>query len=97
MSESDWIHRAQTAEARLKTLEQQIEPVKIKVQHFKESWGIKESNQDGSYKINFDKFAENLGMEQALELRAIIDEKYGISGAPGEKPKVRMKAKEVAS
>lgn len=47
---------------------------------------------DGSADIDFEKFVERLGMAGALEVRAIIDEKYGISGAAGEKPRVKIKA-----
>ena len=88
-TESEWIHRAQSAEARLGTQEAAAGEMKKKIQNFKASWGITEKS-DGSWDMNFDKLADNLGMEQALVLRAIIDEKYGIHGAPGEKPKVRV-------
>ena len=91
MGESELLHRAQTAEAKYNTLMQSVEPMKQKIQNFKMEWGINERG-NGAWQINFDKFAENLGIEQALELRAIIDEKYGISGAAGEKPKVRVPA-----
>ena len=91
MDESYWINRAQSAEAKLATLESNTGPMKEKIQNFKLNWGIKEKG-DGSWDIDFDKFVERLGMEQALGLREIIDEKYRISGAAGEKPKVRVNA-----
>lgn len=46
---------------------------------------------DGSFSINFEKFANNLGLAQCLELRKVIDEMWRISGDPGEKPRVKMK------
>lgn len=89
MSESEWIHRAQSAESRLNTLEESVKPMKEKIQRFKSDWGIREM-PNGAYDIDFDKFADNLGTEQALVLRAIIDEKYQIRGNPGEKPRIRV-------
>lgn len=87
--ESVWIERAQSAEARIKTLEDQYRPMKERVQAFKANFGVKERS-DGSIVVDFEKFVANLPLEQALELRAVIDEHHRISGAPGEKPKVRL-------
>ena len=42
--------------------------------------------------IDFDKFVPALGVEGALELRRIIDETWRVSGAPGEKPRLKVKA-----
>lgn len=88
--ESYWVDRAQSAEARLKTVEDQYKPAIERVQQFKTNFGVRE-RADGSLRIDFDKFAAALGIEQALELRRIIDETYQISGAAGEKPRIRLK------
>ncbi|KKL63677.1 hypothetical protein LCGC14_2172700, partial [marine sediment metagenome] len=75
IDEQYWVERAQTAEAQLVTqkesLGQAIERVKI----FKTNFGIREKN-NGEIDIDFDSFVENLGIENSLELRKIIDEKY---------------------
>jgi len=89
MSESDWIARAQDAESQISTLKQAYEPAIEKVRAFKSNFGVRERS-DGEIVIDFEKFAENLGVEGALELRAVIDEKYQISGNPGEKPRIRL-------
>ena len=87
--ESHWIERAQTAEAQLKTVKDQYVPAIERIQIFKTNFGVREKS-DGSIVIDFDKFTANLGMEQALELRLIIDEKYGITGAAGDKPRISL-------
>ena len=89
--ESVWIERAQSAEARNATLRNQYEPAIERVQNFKANFGVKERS-NGEIVIDYDKFAENLGMDGALELRRVIDEKYRITGAPGEKPRMRVNA-----
>ena len=89
MSESMWIERAQSAEAQLATLKQAFEPAIERVKTFKTNFGIKE-RQNGEIVIDFDKFAKNLGIESAFELRAIIDEVYNISGEPGKKPHLTL-------
>ena len=87
--ESYWIERAQSAEAQVQTLKDAFQPAIERVKNFKANFGVKERS-DGQIDINFDVFAERLGLESALELRAIIDEKYQIAGAPGEKPRIRL-------
>lgn len=94
MSESEWMERAQTAEARLNTLKESIEPTLDRVREFKTNFGIKERT-DGTIVVDFDKFVDRLGAEACLELRAIIDQKYRISGAAGEKPRMRVPATQV--
>ena len=89
MSDSMWIERAQSAEAKVKTLQDQYAPAIERVKEFKANFGVRE-HSDGRIDIDFDKFAENLGIEAALELRRVIDEKYRISGAPGEKPRISV-------
>jgi len=76
MSESVWIERAQSAEARLNTLKQAYEPALERIRNFKTNFGIREKD-DGSIDIDFDKFIENLGQENALILKSIIQKKYG--------------------
>ena len=91
MAESDWIDRAQSAEAKLATLKEAYQPAIEKVKAFKANFGIRERS-DGSLVIDFDKFAAALGAEQALELRAVIDQRYGIRGNAGEKPRMSVAA-----
>ncbi len=89
MDESHWIARAQTAEAKLNTLEAASKPALEKIKQFKSNFGVKE-RQDGEIVIDFDKFVKNLGQIAALELRGIIDGQYQISGDAGEKPHMRL-------
>lgn len=86
--ESMWIERAQSAESKIETMRQAHEAAANRIKEFKTNFGIRERH-DGSIDIDFDKFAERLGPENALALRKIIDEKYAIRGAPGKKPKMR--------
>ena len=73
--ESGWIQRAQSAEAKLKTLKEAYEPALERVKNFKANFGVKE-RANGEIDIDFVKFAERLGRESALELRRVIDEQY---------------------
>lgn len=86
--ESIWIERAQSAEAKLKTLKDAYEPAIERVKNFKANFGIKERD-NGEIVIDFEKFVDRLGLEQALTLRKLIDERYKVSGKSGEKPRVR--------
>ena len=52
---------------------------------------------DGSADIDYEAFIQRLGPEGALEVRAIIDEMYSISGAPGEKPRIKLKVVEATA
>lgn len=88
MSDDVWIERAQSAEARLKTLKQAYEPAIERIKTFKANFGIKERD-NGEIQIDFAKFVGRLGLEQALVLRKLIDEHYQVVGAVGEKPRVR--------
>ena len=76
MSESVWIERAQSAEARLNTIKQATEPMLERIRNFKANFGIKERDS-GEIDIDFDKFIENLGKENALALKDIIVKRYG--------------------
>ena len=89
--ESYWVDRCQSAEAKLKTMEESVKPALERVKNFKANFGIKET-ASGEIKIDFDKFATNLGVAGALELRSIIDSKYQISGEPGKKPRIKIVA-----
>lgn len=91
--ESYWIERAQSCEARFATLKEAYEPALERVKQFKTNFGVRERD-NGEIVIDFEKFVERLGLEGALELRRVIDEKYAVSGAPGEKPRVRVAAGE---
>ena len=101
------LNRAESAEAKLNTLKQNIDPLKERVQKFKENFGVREKS-DGSIDIDFEKMVDKLGPVACLELRAVIDEKHGkrlrnrkrlsnldsllLSSAAGEKPKIRVAA-----
>ena len=84
-----WIDRAQSAEAKLKTLENAVKPALERVKDFKANFGIRERD-NGEIVIDFDKFVERLGVGSALELRKVIDETYNISGSPGERPRLKV-------
>lgn len=77
MSESMWIERAQSAEAKVATLEQAYRPALDRVKEFKASFGVKEKST-GEIEIDFVKLVQNIGYEASLELKQIIDEEYEI-------------------
>ncbi len=85
------LNRAESAEAKLGTLKANIDSVVERVKNFKANFGVRERS-DGSIDIDFEKMVDRLGPEACLELRSIIDNKYGISGAAGEKPRIRVRA-----
>lgn len=89
MSEQVWMERAQTAEAQLATCSDNIDRVKDKHRNMMEALGARERS-DGKIDIDFVALAEKLSLEDALVLRAAIDEKHRITGAPGEKPRVAV-------
>ncbi len=89
MNESDWIERAQTAEAKLITLKENYAPAIERVKEFKANFGVRERG-NGEIVIDYEKFVERLGLEGALELRKVIDELYNVTGGPGEKPHLRL-------
>ena len=76
MSENHWVERAQSAEAQLKTLREAQGAAIERIKGFKANFGIKERG-NGEIVIDFPKFVERLGQDQASELRKAIDEKYG--------------------
>ena len=88
-----WMERAQSAEAKLATLKQAYEPAIERVKQFKANFGIRERD-NGELVIDYAKFVERLGMTGALELRAVIDEKYNVTGTPGKKPHIGVRAHE---
>lgn len=87
--EEYWRDQAQSLAAQMATLKDAMGPALDRVKQFKANFGVRERS-NGEIVVDYDKFAERIGIEGALELRAIIDEKYGISGKPGEKPHVRV-------
>lgn len=89
MNDSGWIDRAQSAEAQMATMREAYLPALDRVKQFKTNFGIRERS-DGEISIDFDKFADRLGREGALELRAIIDQRYQVTGAAGEKPHIKL-------
>lgn len=87
----DWRDEAQSWKAKYQTLKDQTEPALERVKAFKANFGVKEKS-DGSLMIDYEKLARGLGLDGWLELRRVGDEVLGVSGSPGEKPKVRVKA-----
>jgi hypothetical protein len=89
--ESYWIERAQSAEAALSTCRDNQDRVKEKLRGMMETLGAKERG-NGTIDIDFVALVGRLSLEHALELRAAIDEAHRISGAPGEKPRIKVAA-----
>ena len=85
------LNRAESAEAKFGTLKANMDAVIDRVKQFKANFGIRERS-DGSIIIDFEKMVDRLGPAACLELRTIIDDKYNISGAAGEKPRMKVKA-----
>jgi hypothetical protein len=86
-----WIERAQSAEAALTTCREQTERLKEKLRDMMETLGAKERS-DGTIDVDFEALVQRLPPEQALELRAVIDQHHKISGAAGEKPRMKISA-----
>jgi hypothetical protein len=89
MDEDVWRARAQTAEAKLVTMQEATASAIDRVKEFKGNFGIREK-QGGEIVIDYEKFVKALGGPGALELRGVIDEQYNISGKPGKKPHMRL-------
>ena len=79
------------AEAKLGACREQIERVKQKLRDAMTNLCARERG-DGSIDIDFGALAERLSVEHALELRAAIDARHRISGAPGAKPRIVVSA-----
>jgi len=75
MSESHWIERAQSAESQLVTMKESMGAAVERVKIFKANFGIKERD-NGEIVIDYDKFVQALGEENAFELREIITSTY---------------------
>jgi hypothetical protein len=80
-----------SANAKMATMTDQFRPALDRVKAFKANAGLKEDS-DGRITVDFEKFARNLGLAGALQLRAVIDEVYKVSGEAGEKPRVKLGA-----
>lgn len=89
--DSQWIERAQSAEATVSTLKEQIEPLKAKVRDARAALCAREI-AGGGFEIDFDALVDKLGLENSMELRKAIDDRWKISGAAGEKPRIRVQA-----
>ena len=84
-----YVERAQAAEAKVATAQEGSERLKEKIRDVFGFFGISEK-YGGAYSIDYEKLVDALGMEQSIVLRGVIDQKYRVSGAPGEKPRVRV-------
>ena len=89
MDESQWIERAQTAEARYETCRQQQDRVIEDSRNVLDTLCAKKRS-DGTIDIDFDALVQKLTPEHALEFRAAIDQHHRISGAPGDKPRISI-------
>ncbi|MCR4295388.1 MAG: hypothetical protein NUW21_07620 [Elusimicrobia bacterium] len=83
--------QVKSLQAQLTTAKAQYEPILERYQNFKTNMGVKEK-ADGSLVIDYEKFAERLGAQCWLELRKVGDEIHRVTGANGEKPRVRVAA-----
>ena len=86
-----WIERAQSAEAKLSSLNDATNRMKEDVREIYDMFCARKKG-DGSIDINFPMFVERIGAENALMLRKVIDDIYHVSGAPGEKPRIKLQA-----
>lgn len=92
MSQEDyWRERAESAEAKFNTLHDATGGALDRVKQFKANFGVKERS-DGTIVVDYEKFAAALGPDGWLELRRIGDEIHHVSGAAGEKPRIRVGA-----
>jgi hypothetical protein len=91
MDESQWIEKAQSLEARIGTMKEQIDPLKEKIRAIKEMLCAREVS-GGGIEIDFDALVDKLGLESCMELRKAIDERWRVSGEAGEKPRIRVAA-----
>ena len=89
--ESYWIERAQSAEAKLATCQGSQDRLKEEARTVMETLCARKKG-DGSFVIDFAALAARLPLDQALDLRAAIDEAHRITGAAGEKPRVKVAA-----
>ena len=92
MDENDaqyWIEKVKDAESRFETYKQANGAAVERVKQFKTNFGVKEAS-NGEISINFDKLVPALGLEEAMELRKVIDETYSVSGNAGEKPHIKL-------
>ena len=81
MDESEWIHRAQSAEARLKILESATEVLKEKVRWIREELCVKERG-DGTFDIDFDALKKRMSDESVVEFEdALKGEKIDLEAA----------------
>lgn len=97
MSDSDsrLLERAQTAEAIANTAKAALAPLKNEVRQIKETFGIRKRG-NGAYQVGYDVLVKAIGLEGYMELRAIGDQHWNVSGDVGEKPRVRIRAPEQA-
>lgn len=89
--ENYWRDQADTWQAKFNTLHDATAPALDKVKAFKSNFGVRE-HSDGSLSIDYEKMVTAIGPDGALELRSVIDEVYSVSGAAGEKPRIKVKA-----
>ena len=81
----------ESCQAKLTTIQDQQDRLKEDTRYVLETFAARKKS-DGSFDIDFDKFIERLGLEKWIELRAIGDEHYRVSGAAGEKPRIKVAA-----
>ncbi len=87
----DWHDAYNSEHAKFLTAQDQIDRVKEKLRSLMEVLGAKERT-DGTLDIDFGILVGRLTIEHALDLRREIDEQHRISGASGDKPRVKLAA-----
>ncbi len=91
MSDVNYQDMYTSACAQRDTYKDQIDRLKEDARSVLDTFAARKKS-DGSFVIDFDAFVQKLGPETALELRKAIDEVHNISGAAGEKPRMRLSA-----
>jgi hypothetical protein len=76
MSDSYYLERAQSAEAKYATLQNSVERIKQDARDVLECFSARKKS-DGTFDIDYEKFIERLGRDACLELKKVIDEQYG--------------------
>lgn len=89
--ENELLEQVNSLKTKIATMEGQIEPLKEKTRHIRETLCAREVS-GGGFEIDFNALADRLGLEGAMEMRAAIDERWKVSGGAGEKPRIRVQA-----
>ncbi len=89
--ENSLMEQVNSLKVQLRTCQEASGPAIQRVRDFKANFGVKE-RADGSIDVDYQKFVERIGMGGWLILRQIGDETHKVTGAAGEKPRVKVSA-----